>query len=238
MAEATTILENLQEDIVAVLREVEGLQDAYIFTGSEKDLKTKLERTFATRKNSANGKRGLGIHVLPLEAGVEDENLPGPLLEVRAEIVCIEALQINQGANGTGVSSSAAALRTLKALHHRLFDDKALYPDKRAIRPFPVDDGLEGRVVTMIMRNVGDEVQEKVAPVDASIDQNPPHALTLTTATPDAQIYYTTDGSYPSKDKTLYEDPIEGLEIGTSLRTAAYKDGLLPSNSTKIILTE
>ncbi len=45
-----------------------------------------------------------------------------------------------------------------------------------------------------------------------------------------AEIYYTTDGSEPTKEKgTIYEDPIQ-ITKNTPLRAAAYKKGQIPSN--------
>jgi len=57
-----------------------------------------------------------------------------------------------------------------------------------------------------------------------------PFSLSITSATPDATIYYTTDGSSPSPGNgALYTGP---LPIGetTVIRAAAFKDGYQPSN--------
>jgi hypothetical protein len=45
---------------------------------------------------------------------------------------------------------------------------------------------------------------------------------------PKAKIYYTTDGSRPTEKSSLYTAPVT-LQKTTSLRFAAFKDGLLPS---------
>jgi hypothetical protein len=58
-----------------------------------------------------------------------------------------------------------------------------------------------------------------------------PVTVTIT-AELDAQIYYTTDGSYPSADNdeaTLYSAPVEITEA-TTLRAVAYRTGMQPSN--------
>ena len=61
-------------------------------------------------------------------------------------------------------------------------------------------------------------------------------AVSLSTATPDATIYYTTDGSRPHDGSDgvpangiLYRDPIP-ITTTTTLRAAAFKPGLLPTN--------
>lgn len=54
--------------------------------------------------------------------------------------------------------------------------------------------------------------------------------LTLSTATPGAQIYYTTDGSSPTTSSTLYEGPIL-VDDSMTVRAAAFCDGMLQSDS-------
>lgn len=57
-----------------------------------------------------------------------------------------------------------------------------------------------------------------------------PFDLTITTATPDATIVYTTDGSEPSATNgTIYSGPIE-INTTATIRAFAYKDGELPAN--------
>ncbi len=58
-----------------------------------------------------------------------------------------------------------------------------------------------------------------------------PVQIQMTTTTSDAQIYYTTDGTTPTRSATLYEGP---FTIGESLtlRAIAYADNLQPSNET------
>jgi hypothetical protein len=63
--------------------------------------------------------------------------------------------------------------------------------------------------------------------------------LQLACATAEADIYFTTDGSYPTPHTgTLYQDPIPNLPGGTIVRAAAYAEGLLPGPLTEIEITE
>ena len=55
-----------------------------------------------------------------------------------------------------------------------------------------------------------------------------PGTIIMSTATPDAEIYYTTDGSYPNDTSLLYTDPIY-IEDNTILRAVATKQGWLNS---------
>jgi len=57
-----------------------------------------------------------------------------------------------------------------------------------------------------------------------------PFRVAITTETPDAEIYYTTDGSRPTPaGGTLYTEPVY-VDTTTTLRAAAYKDGHVPTN--------
>ena len=55
-----------------------------------------------------------------------------------------------------------------------------------------------------------------------------PTTITMSTATPGAEIYYTTDGSYPNDASLLYTGPIY-IEDNTILRAVAIKQGWLNS---------
>ena len=55
-----------------------------------------------------------------------------------------------------------------------------------------------------------------------------PGAVTMSTATPGAEIYYTTDGSYPNGASLLYTDPVY-IDDNTILRSVAIKQGWLNS---------
>ncbi|QNK57015.1 chitobiase/beta-hexosaminidase C-terminal domain-containing protein [Paenibacillus sp. PAMC21692] len=54
-------------------------------------------------------------------------------------------------------------------------------------------------------------------------------AVTITTATPDAEIRYTLDGSTPTLASELYTKPIFLLRGTTPLKAVAFKDGMNPS---------
>ena len=55
-------------------------------------------------------------------------------------------------------------------------------------------------------------------------------ALSIDCATPQSAIYYTTDGSVPTKASKAYTEPIT-ISKNTSVRAVAYADGLLPSEA-------
>lgn len=55
-----------------------------------------------------------------------------------------------------------------------------------------------------------------------------PFLLTITSLTPDTEIYYTLDGEAPSHNTNLYEEPIE-ISADTQVKAIAYKEGYLNS---------
>ena len=57
-----------------------------------------------------------------------------------------------------------------------------------------------------------------------------PFALTISSATENAEIYYTTDGTVPTKENgTKYETPLN-IDKTTTVRAAAFLDGMVPTN--------
>lgn len=56
----------------------------------------------------------------------------------------------------------------------------------------------------------------------------------LLSATPDASIYYTLDGSIPTMQSLLYTQPLH-LSATTPIRAVAVKEGFLPSDELKVV---
>lgn len=59
-------------------------------------------------------------------------------------------------------------------------------------------------------------------------DYDTPVEVTIQSETPDAMIYYTTDGSDPDQSSSLYTSPVT-IPVTTTLKARAYADGLVPS---------
>lgn len=79
-------------------------------------------------------------------------------------------------------------------------------------------------------------ISSSSTPVVATPIFNPPAGnyyaaqnVTITTSTEGATIYYTTDGSDPDENSSIYTDPI-AISSTTTLKARAYKDGYDPSN--------
>ncbi len=61
--------------------------------------------------------------------------------------------------------------------------------------------------------------------------------ITVTSGTAGAKIYYTTDGTIPSKSSKLYNDPLKALP-GTIFRFRAFKSGLISSKASAVYCDE
>lgn len=236
MSRPDQLLDILQADIVSVLKNTPTIPHAYIFTGSEKDFRTRIEKELGTRTANTDGKRGLGIQVLPIAVTAGETNLPGPPLKLRCQILAIENMTLNRNADrGTGMTTSQAALNILGALHLHNFGIASLYAEANPITPEKAEPGFEAHVITLFCRSDGYGGPGKVAiPWPTEADD----IITLTTATAGAAIYYTTDGSYPTPDNgTLYAAPITGAIVGTTYRAAAYLSPLNPSDLAQFVVS-
>jgi hypothetical protein len=124
---------------------------------------------------------------------------------VTVEIQMIEQPVVNRGEGGTGIRSSVAALRALASLQLRSFGNYALAAGRPPVAPVAgMRPGFLSHKVTLEARYMSVEPPLKPAGVGATWDAEA-DTLTLSCDTAGAEIYYTTDGSYPTPEAgTLY----------------------------------
>lgn len=70
------------------------------------------------------------------------------------------------------------------------------------------------------------EISQVVTP---TIQNNGSNAISITTTTPDATIYYTTDGSDPTISDTEYEGPLTDNVSNVNIKAIAVKEGMINS---------
>ena len=69
-----------------------------------------------------------------------------------------------------------------------------------------------------------------IAPVATpTIQNNGSNAISITTTTPDATIYYTTDGSTPTTASTVYSSPLTDNVSNVTIKAIAVKENMIPS---------
>lgn len=148
------LLETLQADVFAVLRNTPALALANVLLNDAETTDSKIENALKTL-TTTGGKRGLALVVLRPEITEGEKNLPGPPLTLRIEIQCVEHPLMNRGSDGTGVRSSQAALNALAALHLRHLGHCLLYADKDPIKAVQVKTGYVSDAVTIFAKFYG-----------------------------------------------------------------------------------
>lgn len=225
----STLIETLQSDILGRLLSDSYFSDVYVASITRGDLDSDEMEHLATT-NEKSGKSGVFVGVQMPTADGEKPNLPGPLLGVAATVRVMESPAMNRAVGGTGKTAEQIAARVLQLLHHWSPNGaRFLIAGTDALKPVDTDDGVvsyDARVETF--DGLDDLVS--VAPPTAVVAAG---TLTLSCPTSGAAIYYTSDGSFPGTDKTLYSAPF-AIGAGDHIRAAAYKSGLAGSSITEI----
>lgn len=233
------MLEALQADALAVLRNTPALADANILSEDDGDTEAKILRALGALSGGSTGKRGLVLVILLPEVTASEPNLPGPPLMARLEIQVIEHAVVNRATGGTGMRSSQAAAIALGALHHYASGNRLLVAADAPLSPLRAKTGYFSHVIALNCRLSG--VRQAPKPANVAAAWMPDDTLRLSCMTPGAEIYYTTDGGYPSPGNptaTRYTGDIAGLTVGTVIRAAAWSAGMAPGNVIELTVTD
>jgi hypothetical protein len=185
-----------------------------------------------------NGKFGLAIVIGRPEMVNASPNSRVLCEDLEVIIEVVEDTALNRApSTGTGVKLDVCRMAVAVLLHGWSHDGKhgLIYLRSDPIPDAALDAGKRGWQLTFQSKAHAHAVPDQVArPVPT--DGGP--TLTITCATSGAAIYYTLDGSPPSKEATLYSTAVDinGLPTGTIARAAAYKNGLRPSDTAEIVL--
>ena len=106
--------------------------------------------------------------------------------------------------------------------------------------PFPVTTATTVKAIAIYAGSVASEpatldITQVATP---TIQKDGSNAITITTNTQGATIYYTTDGSTPTTSSTLYEDPLTENVSNVTIKAIAVMEGMITSavGSGKVIL--
>lgn len=155
MADTNQLLEILQADVYAVLKNTPGLALANVISDNEGDIEAKVGKALSTLTETG-GKNGLAVVVLLPEIIEAEANLPGPPFVAKVEIRTLEYVLINRAAaSGSLVRSSQAALSVLSALHLRHLGHCLLAAEKDPVAPVEVKKGHVSHAVTLTARYNG-----------------------------------------------------------------------------------
>ena len=228
------ILETLQADVFGALKDAPSLANAEIVSANTGDVEAEVLRKLAPLTGEL---RGLALVVLHPELISADRNLPGPRMNARIEVQVIEAVLVNRGTGGTQIRATTAALRALSVLHQLRTGSLLLYADRNPMEPLAGKPGIITYVLRLNAENVSGGTTAKVKQLSFALDES--GDLVITTATAGAEIYYTTDGSFPGSSNDaafLYDGPIPVTDDFT-LRAAAFLSPLNPSDISEVTVS-
>lgn len=190
--------------------------------------------------SSKGGKTGVGVIILPLVADDEDPNIPSGPMDLRPAFQVFEQREINRlPSTGTGKSSIRIARKIRNVIKGRQLIGivGSLNPDKPCIEPvtFEGKKDLVGHQVNFICKEADSEiVQRCLIPVFSRVGDN----ITIASQTDGAQIYYTTDDSFPwsgNTNATLYTGAVAIPAEGLTLRACAFKADHIGSSVARTI---
>lgn len=231
------VFERVQEDALGKLLSEEWFSTINCVQLRKLVITSQLEAGLVTM-TERNGKSGAGIVVgMPF---IEDDNPESDALQavVVLPMHVFENPTVNLDAtNGTLKSAEQIAARIEEAFRHWAVEGVTrFYPPKRPIRPNPdSDSGLVSYDVELRGQVSFPKRTRCQIPLISEVSLT----VTLTNQTPGAAIYYTTDGSFPGSGNAaaqVYSTPF-AVPGGTVVRWAAYKAGMLGSDTGEATIT-
>lgn len=203
-------------------------EDGNPIPGQATDINDDIDKALAGL-NKKNGKGGIACIVMLPDAKPITQDSLGPSLDLDIMIRIWEMRIINEGREGTGITSTRLAVHILQTLHRRQVRGLGFlfaHPD-RAIEETNLPDGLQTQDVRL-------RYTQQVAPLPMP---PMPHLraegadLILSCGNGHAEIWYTTDGTWPLPGTALlYQEPFR-LPLGNHvIRAVAIVPGMIPSH--------
>jgi len=185
-----------------------------------------------------SGKCGLAISISSAKGKPTNPNGGSLLLDYTFEIEITEHKALNFAADiGTGIRCDDAAVRVMHLVHAWSPNSKQAFlvlDFEEAVYPGKELGDLRGWIITVqitAQRTAGTERCARPIITDG------PVTLTMSCATPDAEIYFTRDGSLPTPTNgTLYTAVIDDDTTDT-IRAIAYKSGITASDVAQLELS-
>lgn len=225
-----TLILTIQEEIHGRLCNDAFFADVPVLLQRTGDVENEVERAL-TVLNEKSGKCGACVVVLmpEVETPADERNLPGPQIEVVQSIQVLANELFNSGDDGTKKPAEQIAANIVNILHlHYDSCTGLLVADPRPIRPVQAQDGVVTYQVVVRSRHAFDRCNRVARPKMEAVDGK----IVLSTATAEATIYYTTDGSYPGPANEAaieYTEPFTP-DVPSTIRVAAYAEGLIGSD--------
>jgi hypothetical protein len=192
---------------------------------------------YITPREGGDGRTGIGVIIEKPGFVVQSPNLPGPEGFITLQLLILEDRLTNLGpTTGTELAADQLGQMLMDALHwHQIEGFGQMFCDNNAMVVAEDFAPLIGYRLNFKIRMPRAQT-EKVAQPTITEDAG---TVTLACSTADAQIYYTTDESFPGRSNpaaVLYSEPFPAA-VGTVINVAAYKEGLTPSHMIQATVT-
>lgn len=222
-------LVKLQEDLTFKLLSEAALERINIVQLRKLVIESRLEIKLLTL-TPRNGRIGCGAVVEMPALTVPSPNAPGPEGEFLISVLVLEnPLYSMMATTGTLLQAEETALRVLEIGHRFFLRDVAEFnAAKNAVEPVESEKGLVAYRVTFGFRHAA----TPAARVEVPVVSDTGGLVTLTCATAEADIYYTTDDSFPGSGNPAAQRYLEPFTVDndTVLRVAAYRSDLTGSD--------
>lgn len=225
MIPAQSTIELDQDDITARLTGDEVFADTVKVFSQRKGITENDVMTALGAVNSINGLAGLVAIVLMPAIIPDAPDAPGPRYVVRYPIQVIDWPTMRRVSGGSMISAETIAQRIRQVIHGTQFGrGQALYFD--GIESAPMRDQSQVSYI-IYFRRLGNDPQlaRPGNVVFTPASGVAPLSIVLSCNTPDVDIWYTIDGSYPGpKNETaiLYTGPFT-LDAAATVRASAWK---------------
>lgn len=104
------------------------------------------------------------------------------------------------------------------------------------VKAIAIKNALSSEIVSATYTITNMEVVATPVITPEAGNYNEPQQITITCATDDALIYYTTDGNDPTAESTLYEGPFT-LSVSATVKAIALKEGCISSDIASVAYT-
>lgn len=235
------VIDLLPGELAARIESDDYMQDIPVVVADNGDVMAEYERKTAAFA-AKSGKRGLAIVVLPVEA---DDDLPnvalGPM-RLRADFQVVELRTLNNHESKTAAKVARRLRDVIKTLQLQGLTTEFV-PGSPCIRELnltaQLGESCVAKQVSFVCYEADDEELEVAGTPAFAPVVGPSPAFTLESSTDGADIYYTTDDSYPAPGRpgsAQYLAPVPIADTVT-VRACAYKSGMIPSQVNRATLT-
>jgi hypothetical protein len=237
--DVTDIIDRLPWELAARLQADPFFVDIPVVVVEEGNVLQEMEKKQAA-VTTQTGHRGVAVFVLEVIADDDQRSIQFGPMTLRPAFQVVENVELNRDANGTGKSVRKVSRKIVQVMKLCGMGGliTSMIPDKPCIEPVnlkkELGDGIKARQVNFYCMEVPGQVPGQVQiPVFVSLAPLP--QFTITCATAGAQIYYTTDDSYPAGGNATTVAYVAGEPInipagGMTVRAAAYVNGMIASS--------